>query len=226
MSNAIRICPHVYQVGGAELTHPEDCCVYLMESRGEGAIIDTGTHPSEQLLTNIIHLGISLSNIRYIFITHGHIDHIGGLHHLSQRLKAHVVAHRLDLPAIEEGRPELTAAWFYGVDYQPTKIDVVLDRNQHFPLGDLDIHCMHTPGHTPGSISLYVDVDQKRVLFGQDIHGPFNRQWGSDLGQWRKSMQQLLDLKPDLLCEGHFGVYEPADRVSAYIHSYLRRYEN
>ncbi|NLN88481.1 MAG: Zn-dependent hydrolase, partial [Syntrophomonadaceae bacterium] len=64
----------------------------------------------------------------------------------------------------------------------------------------------------------------QRVLFGQDIHGPFNEEWGSDMQQWRKSMQTLLDLEADILCEGHFGVYQPAKAVKKYIEGYLQRF--
>ena len=61
-------------------------------------------------------------------------------------------------------------------------------------------------------------------MFGQDIHGPFNREWGSDIDQWRRSMERLLELEADILCEGHFGIFEPAHQVRQYIESYLRRY--
>jgi len=72
---------------------------------------------------------------------------------------------------------------------------------------------------------VYLDRDGQRVLFGQDIHGPFNRAFGSDLSAWRKSMQALLALDADILCEGHFGVYSPKSRVRAYIEHYLEEYE-
>jgi glyoxylase-like metal-dependent hydrolase (beta-lactamase superfamily II) len=67
-------------------------------------------------------------------------------------------------------------------------------------------------------------MDGKKVLFGQDIHGPFNQAWGSDLDQWKKSMQKLLDLEADILCEGHLGIYSPAAEVRRYIESYLQQY--
>jgi len=61
------------------------------------------------------------------------------------------------------------------------------------------------------------------VLFGQDIHGPFHPDFGSDIEAWRSSMGRLLDLDADVLCEGHFGIYSPADAVRAYINGYLER---
>ena len=43
----------------------------------------------------------------------------------------------------------------------------------------------------------------------------------SDVSQWRSSMQKLLELKADILCEGHFGTFRPAERVERYIKGYL-----
>ncbi|HPF44633.1 MAG TPA: MBL fold metallo-hydrolase, partial [Syntrophomonadaceae bacterium] len=80
---------------------------------------------------------------------------------------------------------------------------------------------LHTPGHTPGSLSIFCQYDGLKVLFGQDIHGPFNEEWGSDKNEWRRSLRRLLTLDADILCEGHFGIYQPASEVRRYIESYL-----
>ena len=90
--------------------------------------------------------------------------------------------------------------------------------------GNEEIRCIHTPGHTPGSISIVLDRGGYRILFGQDIHGPFNKQFGSDIGQWKKSMAKLLALEADILCEGHFGIFRPKEYVRAYIRRYLKLY--
>jgi glyoxylase-like metal-dependent hydrolase (beta-lactamase superfamily II) len=60
---------------------------------------------------------------------------------------------------------------------------------------------------------LNVERGAQRILFGQDVHGSFNVDFGLDIMQWRESMEKLLDLKADILCEGHFGIYSPRDRV-------------
>jgi len=65
----------------------------------------------------------------------------------------------------------------------------------------------------------------KRVLFGQDIHGPFNQAFGSDIEAWKMSMQMLLSLDADILCEGHFGIYQPKNKVRDYIERYLEEYD-
>ncbi len=66
-----------------------------------------------------------------------------------------------------------------------------------------------------------MDIDEKGVLFGQDIHGPYYREWGADPTQARVSLQRLIDLKADILCEGHSGVFQPAPIVESYIRGYL-----
>ena len=84
--------------------------------------------------------------------------------------------------------------------------------------------CLHTPGHSPGSISLYLDKEDERILFGQDIHGPFLADFGANMSHWRESMEILLELNADILCEGHFGIFRPADKVRRYIERYLEEY--
>jgi glyoxylase-like metal-dependent hydrolase (beta-lactamase superfamily II) len=226
MPRAVQVAPHVYQVGGNGLSHPNDCCVYLVEGDRESVLIDTGAGQSAALLIdNAQQIGIDIKTIKYIVATHGHIDHIGGLKALQEQLSAQVIAHQLELPAIEQGLPRLTAADWYRTVYQPVKVDIVIKFEQEIlEIGGLKFFMLHTPGHTPGGISVYVEIDGLRILFGQDIHGPFNQEWGSDMTRWRNSMNKLLELKADILCEGHFGIYRPNQAVTNYINSYLNRW--
>jgi glyoxylase-like metal-dependent hydrolase (beta-lactamase superfamily II) len=114
----------------------------------------------------------------------------------------------------------------YGVDYKPVKVDTILKgEREEMLLGDLKFNFLHTPGHTPGSISVYIDTKDGRVLFGQDIHGPFSPAWGSNLEAWRESMHKLIDLKADVLCEGHAGVYRGKE-IEEYIESCLERFSS
>jgi len=225
MSRAKAICDRVYAVGGSDLSAPEDAFVYLVDAGSELVLIDAGVgYAMSRIEENIRSLGRQPAEVWHIIATHCHIDHIGGLFAWKESYGPKIIAHELDRAGIEGENDGLTAAGMYGVDYRPVKVDMLLKGEaEKLMLGDLQFNFLHTPGHTPGSICVYIDTKDGRVLFGQDIHGPFSPAWGSDLGQWRRSMQKLLDLKADVLCEGHAGVFR-GGKVGKYIEGYLKRY--
>lgn len=220
MKKPYRVWENVYVVGGAEISHPYDCSVYLLDA-GELALIDCGAGLSfYQLLANIKILGFNPEKLRNILITHAHIDHIGSLRQFRQAYGLKVIAHELDAKAIEEGSD--VGARAYGVDYLPCTVDQQIQGGQGIlQMGDCQLKIIHIPGHSPGSIAAYFDTNRKRVLFGQDIHGPYLPEWGADPVRAKASLQKLIDVKADILCEGHFGVYEPAPAVEKYIRRYM-----
>ena len=217
----------IYLIGGPNVTLADDAAVYLIDFSGKLVLIDAGAGgSSSQLVRNIEMLGLDPHSLSHVILTHCHIDHIGSAPFFREKYGAELVIHDLDAKALETGDSARTAADWYGATFPPTKIDRKLTGAEEIlSFSPEELHCLHTPGHTPGSISVYLDRDGQRVLFGQDIHGPFNRAFGSDLSAWRKSMQALLALDADILCEGHFGVYSPKSRVRAYIEHYLEEYE-
>lgn len=220
------VCDRVYVVGGPRLSSPEDCCIYLVDAGSELVLIDSGVgHGMNRIEENMRSTGLEPVRIWHIIATHCHIDHIGGLSGFVDKYGSKIIAHELDWAGIAGENNELTAASMYGVEYRPVKVDMILKGElEKLKLGDLEFNFLHTPGHTPGSISVYIDTADGRVLFGQDIHGPFSSSWGSDMKQWRKSMEKLLALKADVLCEGHAGVYK-GDKIRKYIEAYLKRYQ-
>jgi glyoxylase-like metal-dependent hydrolase (beta-lactamase superfamily II) len=217
----------VYLVGGPNVTRGEDAAVYLIDFSGDLVLIDSGAGgSSSQIVRNIEMLGLNPASLSKVILTHCHIDHVGSAPFFREKYGAKILIHELDAKALETGDSIRTAANWYGTTFPPTKIDEKLkDAHVILKFGQEELHCLHTPGHTPGSISLYLDRADKRILFGQDIHGPFNKAFNSDIDAWKKSMQLLLDLEADILCEGHFGIYQPKDRVRNYIERYLEEYE-
>jgi len=143
------------------------------------------------------------------------------LKNLNKQVKFY--AHDFDADAIEEkGHDSKTVASWYGVEYKPVKLKRRLKGDlENIRLGLYEFQCIHTPGHTPGSISVLIEIEGSKILFGQDIHGPFSKSFGSNLGDYQKSMQKLLDLNADILCEGHYGVIKPASEVNRFIRSHM-----
>ena len=211
----------VYLVGSSEITDPKDCSIYLIDL-GELVLIDTGAGMNTNaIIKNIEQLGLDPGKISTVILTHCHIDHVGGAHEFRRRFGSQVVIHELDAGAVETGDKVSTGASWYGVNFAPLPVDVKLVKNEELLyFGAQKVVCLHTPG----SISVYLDKEGKRVLFGQDIHGPFLAEFGADMSHWETSMEKLLALKADILCEGHFGVYQPTSKVTEYIERYLDEY--
>jgi glyoxylase-like metal-dependent hydrolase (beta-lactamase superfamily II) len=144
---------------------------------------------------------------------------------IKKRFGSKIYIHKLDAPPLETGDQILTAAKWYQTSFPPTPVDVKFNLAEEIlKIGEQKIVCLHTPGHTPGSICIYLDKDGKRILFGQDLHGPLLSEFGSNLEDYGRSTKKLLDLNADILCEGHFGIYTTKKDVKNYILSYRRQY--
>jgi len=224
--NQFKVCERIYRVGGPEISDGHDCCVYMVDGGGPLALIDSGCGPGyKAILANIIRLGFEPERLEWILLTHCHIDHVGAAALFKADYGVELVAHTLDSAPLESGDRLMTAAFMYGVRFEPLLLDrkLALDEEE-LEVGDLKLKVLLTPGHTPGSVSAYVDINSVRVLFGQDVHGPFHPDFGSDIKAWRHSMARLLELEADILCEGHFGIYSPSSAVRAYIEGYLDQF--
>ena len=219
-SGSLSVSQDVYIVGGADLSHPYDCSVYLVDGGEEMVLIDSGAGEGFELIVeNIRSLGLRPEELKSVIATHSHIDHIGALFRFREEYGVEVIAHELDTEAIETGIG--SGAEYYGVRYRPCKVDVVLSGTEEtVRCGHHDLKVIHIPGHTPGSIAVYLDAGT-RILFGQDVHGPYFLK-GSNTDQARISLRRLADMDADILCEGHFGVYEPKEEVRRYIEGHLR----
>jgi len=225
MRKPFRVWKDVYAIGGPDISDPSDCCIYLIDAGGELVLIDSGAGQSfSQLIDNISALGFDPQQLKAIIATHAHIDHIGALADFQEKYYVKLIAHELDASAIETGKG--SGAELYGVPYRPCRIDIKISQaEQTLTFGPYQFQLIHIPGHTRGSIAIYVDMD-KRVLFGQDIHGPYIPAWGADPAQAHISLQKLIAVKADILCEGHFGIYQPASEVKQYIEGYLKQLQN
>jgi glyoxylase-like metal-dependent hydrolase (beta-lactamase superfamily II) len=135
-----------------------------------------------------------------------------------------VVAHSADQPVIENVDIVRSGANLYRMTYEPCPVGLAMSEEQKkLVVGDVSLHLLHIPGHTPGSICAWFELEGERVLFAQDLHGPVHSDWGSDRIAWRSSLKKMLSLEADLLCEGHFGVVYGQEQVKNFIKEYLFR---
>ena len=222
-SPVLTITPEVFQIGGPGLTDPEDAAVYLVAIGDHAALIDAGCGRSvDRLLANLASCGVRRADLEDLLLTHCHFDHTGGAAELQARLALRVVIHALDAPYVEAGDPAVTAAAWYGAALQPFCPDRLLKgAYQDLWIGDRRLQAIHVPGHSPGSVVYLLESSDRRILFGQDVHGPLHPTLKSDPVAYRHSLQRLIELEADILCEGHFGIIEGPGRVKRFIRQYL-----
>jgi len=218
-----KVLPRLYLVGGPSITDSSDCLVYAVDGGSEVALVDCGAGKSvPAILRNVQAAGLGDKPLTTLILTHCHVDHIGGVEALLKVASPRIVCHEGDREAIESGDPSRTASSWYGVALPRVQVDhAILGTEETIRVGEASLRCLHTPGHTPGSLSVVWDTESGRVLFGQDVHGPFVADFGSDLEAWAESMHRLLDLHPDVLCEGHYGVFQPREAAEAFIRQHL-----
>lgn len=124
-----------------------NCYVVGSESTGEGMIIDPGAD-AEQILGHVANLQL---DIRLIALTHGHIDHIGGLKQVKVATGAPVAIHPDDARYLEQ-RPLMAT---FGMPYPDAPSpDQLLRGGDSIDVGGLHFIVLHTPGHSPGGICL------------------------------------------------------------------------
>ncbi len=218
-----KITNEIFQVGGGGYTSIEDAAIYLINFDGHAALVDAGCgHSQNKLLNNIRSCGISPKQIEYLLITHCHFDHTGGIQALKEVVPFKTIAHELEAPFLENGDDTVTAAKWYGTSISPIQVDrKVYGAQENIELGGKRIEVIHTPGHSPGSVVYIIDSEGVKVLFGQDVHGPINPLILSNHDDYQQSLKLLISLEADILCEGHFGIYEGKAEVKRFIESFL-----
>ncbi len=140
-----------------------NCSIIGDPDTREALVIDPGDE-----VTRILDLiGRHKLIVKVIVSTHAHIDHVGGLSKLHQYTGAPVLMHRDDLP-LYQAMDEQAA--FLGV-HPPdlTEVDQLLKEGDVLRWGRFEAQVIHTPGHTQGSVSLYLPQDAGKVTAARTI---------------------------------------------------------
>ena len=219
----MQILQNLWLVGGGDLTAPEDAAIYLIRSGEQAALIDAGCgNGYERLAENIATVIPGDVQITYLFLTHCHYDHVGGAAALKKQYGCKIVAHQLDAAYLEAGDSQVTAASWYGAKFQPLTIDHKIQGHKEiFKVGKQEVSAYHCPGHSPGSLVYLVTLENQKILFGQDVHGPLDPSLLSNREDYNRSLKFMMGLKADILCEGHFGVYRGPENINKFIQSFL-----
>jgi len=134
-----------------------NCSIFGDESSKEALVIDPGDNISGILEILQPHD----LRVKAIVITHAHIDHIGGAAKLKKMTGAPVYMNQND--TFLQDNMEMQAAWLGVPTPERTEIDSVARDGDLLHLGTSAFHVLHTPGHTPGSISLWIPGESKLI---------------------------------------------------------------
>lgn len=204
----MEIIPGVHQIDGVN----GNCYIII----GDGLVlIDTGLpNRTKKILEYVqVALGCIPSDIETIILTHYHLDHTGNAYELWDITGARVAIHENDADYVAGIKHMPIPGGFMGFLYRllkvffkfkPVQPDILLHDSDRIA----GLTCIHTPGHTPGSICLY---DPKfRLLFAGDtlrfmkgkVEGP-PAQFTANKDQARASIEKIAKVDCDIMLSGH-----------------------
>ena len=145
-----------------------NCYIVQDENSKETMVID----PAGDVDKIVEMLDILKANLKYIYLTHCHGDHIGGVKELKNRYGGQVVAQRNAAKNLLDPNINLTS--YIGMGGVTVEVDARVDDDDLLHLGELEFKVIHTPGHTSGGSCLY--CEEEKLLFSGDTL--FRGTWG------------------------------------------------
>lgn len=181
-----------------------NCVILGDEASGKAIVVDPGGDV-ERILRRLEALGLTCAGIVH---THAHFDHVGGTGELQTRTSAPTMLHEGDLFLFEGMQMQLDT---FGIPLRAPvscEVDRFLVDEDVVKAGGLEAGVIHTPGHTPGSLCLYVGGDAPVVIAGDTLfQGSIGRSdlWGGDGAQLLRSIEERLLTLPEetLVITGH-----------------------
>ena len=178
-----------------------NCYIIGCEDTLEAAVIDPGDEGDRILMS----LAESKLNLKYIINTHGHFDHVGANKRLKDVSNAQILIHALDAPMLNHLSAS-AASWGLSIEDSPPP-DREIEEDDTITFGNITLNTIHTPGHTPGGISLHTDgyVFVGDTLFAGSVgRTDFP---GGDMGTLAASIKNKLFVLDDsvTVLPGHMG---------------------
>jgi hydroxyacylglutathione hydrolase len=128
-----------------------NCYIVGCEKTGEAAIVDPGDEADRIVQV----LNENKLTAKYIIDTHGHFDHVGANKQVKEMTGGLIVIHPKDTHMLSE-LSRAAATWGMNVENSPAP-DLEVNEGDVITVGTIEFKVLHTPGHTPGGISLYTD---------------------------------------------------------------------
>ncbi len=171
-----------------------NCSILGDETAHEAVVIDPGDD-IEQIKKILAKHNL---RVKYIVATHAHIDHVGGIEKLKKGTGAAVLMHQNDLSLYQS--LAMQADWLGVEPPNVAEVDQFLREGDSLRWGALSLQVLHTPGHSPGSLSLHLPGEFERILSGDTLfQGSIGRTdlWGGSWDDILRSIHNRLLVFPD-----------------------------
>jgi glyoxylase-like metal-dependent hydrolase (beta-lactamase superfamily II) len=183
---------------------PACTCTIVADTQSKEAVVVDGGDEAERIVARLTALGVRATHLLH---THAHIDHIGALGELRDRTGARGMLHPADLPLYAALGQQ--AKWLGCAPPRIVKLDGELTHGDRITVGAAALEVLHTPGHTPGSVTFALRANALTTLLtGDTLFAGGVGRWdlgGTSLADIVRSIREQLLAFPDatVVVPGH-----------------------
>ncbi len=170
--------------------------MFVLSSEGEAVIVDASTYHEEEYEQVAAYLQSERLQVKRLLLTHGHIDHIFGCSRLSQEFGLPWELQSEDFPLIRQGSVQ---AQMFGVELDQNFEIQNLGLDEAITFGSASLSLVHTPGHSPGSVTFIEDAAERLVVGDVIFRGSIGRTdlWQGSFPVLMQSIRERVLVYPD-----------------------------